>query len=282
MSVEVHWTRANEFVEQYRADELGCCGFVRERGRPPAQWHPIADLEQVQAEEVALCAAAPIRAGTTLLHSTPLLCVRSAELGWEAMARCAERALAEQDQLPPQTVLYLRLLRPRGASVWRRVLDNAIRCVGAGESKLLLMGLSALLDHSCVPTARLVFLGDSVSLRALTDLRAGDLITVSYIPFPLDDRTTRQHLLSRQFACGCAACVACAAHELPSHYAMQLDQPLDVLACWQCGAPHMYGLQRCARCQRAWYCSIGCQRTAFPQHKLLCRSIAARLVHSAS
>ena len=50
---------------------------------------------------------------------------------------------------------------------------------------------------------------------------------------------------------------------------------VPVRACDACGAADAPELKRCARCRKVHYCSVACQRAAWPQHKRDCVAAAA-------
>jgi len=53
---------------------------------------------------------------------------------------------------------------------------------------------------------------------------------------------------------------------------VQLFQSEQMDGCWQCGAP---APTKCAKCRFARYCSVGCQRAHWKDHKEACRRVAS-------
>lgn len=67
---------------------------------------------------------------------------------------------------------------------------------------------ASLLNHSCVPSAHKIFLGDAIAVRASQDMKKGEEVTLSYLaPRCYDERRFR---LARSwgFYCNCALCIA--------------------------------------------------------------------------
>ncbi|KAM7367916.1 hypothetical protein PAMP_014181 [Pampus punctatissimus] len=65
----------------------------------------------------------------------------------------------------------------------------------------------ALINHSCVPTVIVTYNGTTAEVRAVTDMKPGDEVLISYIDllYPTDDRNNRLRE-SYYFTCDCQEC----------------------------------------------------------------------------
>jgi SET and MYND domain-containing protein len=89
------------------------------------------------------------------------------------------------------------------------MITNAFRATLADDSPvgLCFEPILALANHSCSPTAVVVFDGRSVALRALDSIKKGEQVFISYIT-ATEDRISRQSDLKQRyfFDCQCEKC----------------------------------------------------------------------------
>ncbi|KAJ1454920.1 hypothetical protein M885DRAFT_617769 [Pelagophyceae sp. CCMP2097] len=104
-----------------------------------------------------------------------------------------------------------------GEPTWDAFVDGAGALFGAVVGIALSPKL-AMINHACAPSATLTFRFEAGAAprgvaRAATNLKKGDSITVSYIPFAATPTASRREALQAafNFTCGCDACARGAA-----------------------------------------------------------------------
>lgn len=68
--------------------------------------------------------------------------------------------------------------------------------------------VASLMNHSCNPTAFVVFEGSSLCVRSMRKLLAGEEVTQCYIDVGMDVLVRRQMLKSEYFFDCCCECIA--------------------------------------------------------------------------
>ena len=121
--------------------------------------------------------------------------------------------------------------------------------------------LHACMNHSCFNNVEVLDGHPGVLVRAKLPIKKGDEIFTTYINTTLSRRERRAWLFrGYNFWCHCPRCN------------FEGDGPE---VCTQCGKKATDdGKEKypgCGKCHRAWYCSTGCQKTAWKKgHKKIC------------
>ena len=123
--------------------------------------------------------------------------------------------------------------------------------------------LHACLNHSCLNNVEVSdgFVHDKggVTVRAKRNIQQGEEIFTTYIDTAMARKLRRAWLYkSFNFWCKCPRC--------------QVEGD-DASTCTKCGKKAAEGKKfpGCGKCQKAWYCSVACQKCAWKQgHKVAC------------
>lgn len=247
--------------------------------------------------DIYLCTYSPLPSGALLLSASLMAEVRALNAAEPFDIEMAAMALLtvltnrgalniDSAERIPHLFNYLEVLQPRlNISIPRtgahqiellkdRVVQNCFESYDEqGRRGLLLFGLPSFFNHSCVPN---VYSMHRAELRcfefyAIRDIPAGEELCISYLPFPIDLKSSRSSVL--KFDC---ACQACTDNLIPSRAYAALSRPRPAtVACWQCGMqpmPFQRPLLRCSGCSTALYCSKQCQSDNWKlAHNEVCR-----------
>lgn len=79
---------------------------------------------------------------------------------------------------------------------------------GKKYSGSALYGLPSICNHSCLPSAHRMFLGDAMVIRASANLSKGDEVTLQYVPGDGELQDRENALQGWRFICDCVLCQA--------------------------------------------------------------------------
>eukprot|EP00878_Enallax_costatus_P011592 GHUV01012100.1.p2 GENE.GHUV01012100.1~~GHUV01012100.1.p2 ORF type:complete len:544 (+),score=225.45 GHUV01012100.1:895-2526(+) len=110
------------------------------------------------------------------------------------------------------------------------VCDEELRPIGVG-----IYPLGALINHSCQPNCVQSFEGPNIVFRSLSDLKAEQQITISYIELAATRQERRRQLLQQYFfdvdtAAAAATSDEAAAHKVPNQCAIRLPLQAPVVS----------------------------------------------------
>lgn len=168
-------------------------------------------------------------------------------------------------------IQILNILHPRVhhklnlISIYNKLKFNMFESLEGGYH---LFGLFSFINHSCAPNSIIIQLENmQFKLVALTDIKAGEEITVDYLGLVFEER--QKQLQDRyNFICSCGHC------NKPIFRAKFL---LKNNVCWNCNSKKPKF--RCSKCKVSGYCSIECQKTNWKIHKTACNTICKVLTY---
>jgi len=133
-----------------------------------------------------------------------------------------------------------------------------------------LLSDSCLINHSCAPNTKMIMrpISKEAVFISLQRLKDGNEVTISYIPFPIDCKSSRALLLGSEcsFECKCWACICDYTPSLAyRHYSVVYEGH----HCWWCGTATE---RKCSQCV-AKFCSPTCEASDAPHHGSVCKRI---------
>lgn len=145
-------------------------------------------------------------------------------------------------------------------------------CYVPGLYPLAVMKTFSYIDHACIPSCMIVFdaVLREVTVWSVRNLGANELVTVSYIPFPIDDAKKRKALLRDVgFECKCQACET---DQYPSLAYLRYTEFFTSKFCWWCGDR---AKTKCVCGAR--FCSDYCKEKDYPIHSHVCDHVRLNL-----
>ena len=128
-------------------------------------------------------------------------------MAWAEFMGFSEKSWAsswDTPKVPPDALRYAVFTLCRLGCNSHTITDSDLRAVGIG-----LYPLAALVNHSCRPSAVQAFSGRRIRIRAASDLKPGDEVTISYLDLADPLRMRRHELQDRyHFTCSCPLCSA--------------------------------------------------------------------------